>query len=628
MTRSNSNPDHRPARRTLLAGGLLACLVASLWLVGSASAGTFPIAWNGDPQTHGLAPKTDQSAPCHHVGAATSLYAGTLATYGGCFWLFNAPGAATIQSLAITGHFTKASTSANLCARSFADTASANPLNQCTAGDFSQTITAGGKWIEIGLYNKYTAPITIGTTDANNANFATGTLTLDDPTPPSLILSSDAPAFLGGDSLSLNYTAADPESRAGSVSWTLDGAGGGALVSDNCTDVYACGTTATGTFAPAGLSALADGPHTIRLVAHSPGGDTGQEIRFATDHTAPQLTSGLTVDYDKRRVSLLVQDTTSGIASATLYADGTAIPTITSPAAGKPAGTLVASGVIPAGARLDGATIDLAARDSATPANTLDTRASSDAHLVIPIRPTPPAAPAPTGSTTGDQPASPGGPAAGATAAVSQNGVTMSIRVNRRVITYGQRLWVTGKLVVASGATTPTRILVVARPLRREFAKRYRRSTIVPVRKDGSFAARLAPALVSTIKVIALADHQPAHLAEATLGRIGVRVRITNVRVTALLIGQYNDPALSAQVLPAVPGMQLLWVAKVASSDRAICPTGDQPITDARGRVSATCHVANIPTDVRYALRLIPDTSSRTLLLPASSPWVRATRRY
>ena len=38
----------------------------------AALAGTFQISWSGDPQSHGLVPKTDLGAPCAYPGAATS----------------------------------------------------------------------------------------------------------------------------------------------------------------------------------------------------------------------------------------------------------------------------------------------------------------------------------------------------------------------------------------------------------------------------------------------------------------------------------------------------------------------------------------------------------------------------
>ena len=67
------------------------------------------------------------------------------------------------------------------------------------------------------------------------------------------------------------------------------------------------------------------------------------------------MTSGLSVDYDTRTVTLLASDSTSGIAAATLYADGAVTPTTESPAPGKSTGTITLTGVIPPAARLDGA---------------------------------------------------------------------------------------------------------------------------------------------------------------------------------------------------------------------------------------------------------------------------------
>ena len=221
---SASPPTSQRVRRARVLGVFVATSSVAL-------AGTFQISWSGDPQSHGLVPKTDLGAPCAYPGAATSALAGTFPGSGGCFLIFNAPGAATIQSMSVTGQYSKATASPNLCAHSFSDIGSPSPLNLCDAGAFSQLIpVANGRWTEIGLYNKTTTPIALATSNANNVNFASGTITLDDPTPPALSLSGSVPAFVGGDALGFQFAASDPESRAGSVAWSLDGAGGGALV--------------------------------------------------------------------------------------------------------------------------------------------------------------------------------------------------------------------------------------------------------------------------------------------------------------------------------------------------------------------------------------------------------------
>ena len=497
------------------------------------------------------------------------------------------------------------------------------PLSQCAAGNFAKAIPAGGRWIELGIYNKYSAPITLTTTDANNINFASGTVSLDDPTPPSLSVTGTIPAFTSADSLALHFAASDPESRAGSVAWNLDGSGGGALVADGCTDVFLCGTSAAADFTVGGLAALADGAHTIHLAAHSAGGDAAQDIHFQTDNTEPAITSGLSVDYDSRTVSLYAQDQTSGIAAATLYADGDAIPTTTTVAVGKPAGTLLVAGVIPAGARLDGAAIDLVAKDSATPANLLDTRGDAT-RLTIPVRPTPPQLPPASSGPAGSGAASQSAPSV---SSVSQDGVTMSVRLSRRLVRFGQRLFLAGRIAVAPGIAMPTRVRILARPIAAPFARRYRVAKIVRVRPDGSFAARIRPILISRLQATALADSSETALATARLGRVNVRARITAIRVTATGVASVTDPTVTARVQPAIPGLRLGWIARLGTTARPICAPADQPVTDTRGRINATCHGSGASPALRYAIRLTPDVQAGLVLLGATSRWVTAATR-
>ena len=595
----------------------------------AALAGTFQISWNGDPQSHGLVPKTDLGAPCAYPGAATSALAGTFPGSGGCFLIFNAPGAATIQSMSVTGQYSKATASPNLCAHSFSDIGSPSPLNLCDAGAFSQLIpVANGRWTEIGLYNKTTTPIALATSNANNVNFASGTITLDDPTPPALSLSGSVPAFVGGDALGFQFAASDPESRAGSVAWSLDGAGGGALVGDGCVDVFVCGTDSSGSFTASGLAGLPDGPHTITVAATSAGGTSVQQRVFTTDHTAPNVASGLSVDYDKRSVSLLASDATSGIATATLYADGSPLSHDHRCRTRLPAGTLTLTGVIPIGQRLDGAVIDLAASDAATPANTLDTRPNTAGKLVVPIRPTPPVAPADSGTSPATTTTADTGSASQPAVAVARSrGVTLRARGSRRIVTYGQRLWVTGQITVVAGVPAPARVLVIARPIVAAYAKRYSAHVMTTVRPDGTYAVRIRPNLISRLRVIALPATGPTHLAELTLGKVSVRARITSVRVTARGTTSLTDPTITARVSPAIPGLRLGWLARTNGVARAICSPAEQPVTGARGLVNATCHGTGASPTLRFAVRLTPDVDRGSILLGTTSRWVRAKTR-
>ena len=170
-------------------------------------------------------------------------------------------------------------------------------------------------------------------------------------------------------------------------------------------------------------------------------------------------------------------------------------------------------------------------------------------------------------------------------------------------------------------------MLVVARPARREYAKRYRRSVIVAVKPDGSFAARPAPILISTLRVVALQDHSRTHLAEASLGRVGVRARIIGLRVSAHGGASLTDPTATARVLPAIPGLSLAWIARLGSTERAICAPADRPVTDLRGRIRATCHTTEVPRVVRFAIRFTPETETAGTLLATTSRWVEPVRQ-
>ena len=168
---------------------------------------------------------------------------------------------------------------------------------------------------------------------------------------------------------------------------------------------------------------------------------------------------------------------------------------------------------------------------------------------------------------------------------------------------------------------------MIARPARREYAKRYRRSVIVQVKPDGLFAARLAPILISTLRVVALADRSRVHLAEASLGRVGVRARIIGLRVTAHGGSSLTDPTATARILPAIPGLSLAWIARLGSLERLICAPADRPVTDLRGRVDSTCYTTEVPRRVRFALRFTPETETAGTLLRSTSSWVAPSLR-
>jgi hypothetical protein len=230
-----------PTPAVLRAIAFWACLGALVVVPTGVFAGAVRVAWIGDPKAHGFAPKTDAGAPCAHAGATASAQAGTIASFGACFFIFNSPGSATITSVNVIGRFNKASTSENLCTQSFADVGSPAPLNQCLGGDFNQT--GFGPLGEIGLRNKFGAPIDMASANANNVNLASGIVNPDDP--PGLLCFSagQIPAWVTDDSVSLNWSASDPESSIAAASYQTDGAAPVGLLGDGCQDVFVCGAT-------------------------------------------------------------------------------------------------------------------------------------------------------------------------------------------------------------------------------------------------------------------------------------------------------------------------------------------------------------------------------------------------
>src|SRR4029077_1196856 len=127
-----------------------------------------------------------------------------------------------------------------------------------------------------------------------------------------------------------------------------------------------------------------------------------------------------------------------------------------------------------------------------------DTRPGTAPKLVIPIRPTPPpAAPATSGASgTAEGPSGAASAQQPVTAIARSRGVTLRARGSRRTVTFGQRLWVTGTITVAPGVASPTRVLVIARPLVAAYAKRFSAHIITAVRPDGSYAVRIRPNLI------------------------------------------------------------------------------------------------------------------------------------
>ena len=128
-------------------------------------------------------------------------------------------------------------------------------------------------------------------------------------------------------------------------------------------------------------------------------------------------------------------------------------------------------------------------------------------------------------------------------------------------------------------------------------------------------------------KATALGDVSEVDQATARLGRVNVRARITRIRVTASGSASVTDPTVTARVQPAIPGLRLGWIARLGTTARPICAPADQPVTDARGRIFATCHGSGASPQLRYAIRLTSDVKAGLVLLGATSRWVTASAR-
>jgi hypothetical protein len=458
-------------------------------------AGPFTIAWSGDPTAHGFVPKTDAGAPCAYPGAAASAQVGTIPSFGACFFIFNAPSAATITSVHAIGRFNKASSSANLCAQSFADVGSPAPLNLCTGGDFDQTIpVASGRWVEIGLRNKFDAPIGVSLANANNVNLTSGAISLDDPSLPAASLAGQLPAWVTGDAISLAWSANDPESSIGTAIYQSDGANAVSLLGDGCQDVFVCGMTRGGSFTLSGLAQAPDGAHAVTLTAASAGGAASAAVQFATDHTPPAFIGDPTIQRSLRTVTWFLSDQTSGVSSVDESIDGTALTTTLSKGA---AATWLASTTVPSGLAFGSATLTATIRDAAGNTTTRS--------YTIPADPPPPpptaAATAPSANGSGRaeaavlQPAQTDGREAcplTAKAAITRS-TRRTIPTRLRVLS-GHLVRVDGALGCTAGANQPVTLILInaAHP---RLTHAWRTTT----RTDGRYTVWLRPRISGRI---------------------------------------------------------------------------------------------------------------------------------
>ena len=267
---------------------MLALILLALGAPAPALAGTFAVPFNTavPMSSAGWAAKADAGAICGFEGTGTVfLGAGSLPAHSGCFYLFNAPAAAQIVSLATTYAYSKASAATALCAYSFSALAGST-LRRCSGGTFEDGIAPNGSsWVELGLYNEGAVPIALATARANNVVFVSGSVTLSDPTAPGV-----AASFPGGVqtglSAQLQWSASDPESGAPAVAYAVDGGALVGLRGLSCS--WLCGTAASGSTA-VDLSGLGDGPHSIAVYSSSyaDAGAGAGPFAFTVDRTPP-----------------------------------------------------------------------------------------------------------------------------------------------------------------------------------------------------------------------------------------------------------------------------------------------------------------------------------------------------
>ena len=158
---------------------MLALVLLVLGVPVPAPAGTFAVPFNTAVPMGGAgwAAKADAGAICGFEGAGTVyLGAGSLPAHSGCFYIFNAPAAAQIVSLATTYSYSKASAATALCAYSFS-ALPGSTLRRCGGGTFEDGIAPNGSsWVELGLYNEGDVPIALATARANNVVFVSGSV--------------------------------------------------------------------------------------------------------------------------------------------------------------------------------------------------------------------------------------------------------------------------------------------------------------------------------------------------------------------------------------------------------------------------------------------------------------------
>jgi hypothetical protein len=266
----------------------LLIVLCALGIPVPALAGTFTVPFGGGTPmaAAGWVPNAQAGALCGYEGIGTLwLNAGTLPAHSGCFTLFNAPGAAQIVAVNVAHSYVKASVATALCTYSFA-AQPGDTIRHCAGGSFADAIaTSGANWVELGIYNEGVSAVAIATSRANNAVYASGWVTLADPTAPAVWANGPTGLQSGATAL-LEWSASDGESGSPAVSYAIDGGARVALRGQACS--WLCGTLVNGSVA-LDLTALADGPHAVTVYAQSyaDAGSSYGPFAFTVDRTAP-----------------------------------------------------------------------------------------------------------------------------------------------------------------------------------------------------------------------------------------------------------------------------------------------------------------------------------------------------
>ena len=241
----------------------------------AARADPFNVAWGGPVPITSAGWTTNAGHPaCSFAGNGTiALGVGTYGPGVGCYWHMAAPGSATILSVTVSSYgFRKASPS-QVCGLTFGAQNVPALFESCRDVNGSDVITTNSlaRTVDVGIAVRDSLGATITNGVANNVSFTSGWTTFNDPTPP-VVAWSTSPSIQTSDAMNIPWDVTDAESHPHHVDVILDGSLAATLSSDSCDSVWACGGHLAGTATIGGLTALADGLHTVTVRGTSAGG--------------------------------------------------------------------------------------------------------------------------------------------------------------------------------------------------------------------------------------------------------------------------------------------------------------------------------------------------------------------